>query len=79
MDVVTLRITVASLGAVCCLCIVGMVACAIVGHESPPPLASVSGMCAGALVGILVPTRIYAATHQSNPYPVTQQEPARRE
>jgi hypothetical protein len=54
MDVFTLRLVVASLCAICCICISGITVASCFGHEVPPTLGSIASMAAGALVGILV-------------------------
>jgi len=56
MDVAILRIVVVALSVICCVCLCGIIVLAGMGKEPPVALASICSICAGALVGILVPS-----------------------
>ena len=56
MNVSVLRLVVAILGAVCGVCLVGIIVLAGMGKEPPAALASICSISAGALIGILVPS-----------------------
>lgn len=56
MDAAILRVVVAALGVICIVCLCGIIFLASLGQEPPVALASICSICAGALVGILVPS-----------------------
>lgn len=47
-----------SLGAVGALGVCGLVVCTLAGRDPPPSLGTIAGTAVGALVGLLVPTRV---------------------
>lgn len=57
MDVYALRYVIIILGAICALCVFGVVLLSALNHEVPPTLGSIASVCTGSLVGILVTPR----------------------
>lgn len=61
MDVFTTRLAIVFLGLICLLCITGVVYAETTGRASVALyafLGPLAGNCSGAIVGIIVPTRI---------------------